>query len=895
MKLTPLLCEGPSASGLDDSCTCNTSVVALAMAAASSAAAPQRSSVAGSVPSAAVGVSDLLESVLFSHKDSIFDRFPDIPAPGGVKMLNKVVELYGVPGKKNVTIDWFNNDTHEPNFKPHPDNERHQTVVVESYIESIARQGVVAGVRGKPFALLFRGGTPPYLLITWGTLSRAFYEAVRRFPDNHLIQTSLQGGLADVTLLSERTPPDVYKWVRDYHNQFHGGSSMTCIQVLTETEEIEANWTAHCITNGVTTRSGVGENTYSNSLWAWLNQKYPNRYNSMNEYESVKSAVHFLKKVGCFEVVCKMLGDLVDFRNGAINNHNILMNIHTYTVCLDKIKDSVDEATLVDCVCEGLKFMAPLSNMAVEASKFGRMAPWILQKFTPAAIKLVLTPVEGSVVYTRKAKVPKVKKPSPKVPSKAGTGTSEAKAKLRKVKASDTPPEVLTPTVAVSTEDGDMTSRPKVWLDDVLAAIDSAFATAPGGIDIPDKQAKKAQWLSYALEFCWAKEVAISSKKHTTWSSLRDAFRQSIITGILTLHVNAETKAPDSTLGTGTAADAAAALGTATLQPGGIESMLKAAVDKDMRTSSATSTVLENPHNLDKESVDSFKNFVEASRKKPLRLQATYTRVLSDAWEPAERLDKSTVDCTKLAEVVFNAIDSEIKPGWMAFTASVGKELRKSGKLTAEAIDVFGDVSVFESFIGVRAAYVAQLTMDLCSANCPLHCDLFDSLPMQLAKQCVAAELDVLNGALMQCDKGFTIPTWGMLFKELINNPVTNKEDMEKRVVRPLVASLPGHPTNILPAGRVAVTTLATVKTEADADSQRSHGGSQHDLDKQSADDPPVGVIRLYDLYTFVDATPVSPRVPVPPMIMTRWCPSLIWTHQCSAPSASRCFACSFR
>lgn len=122
-------------------------------------------------------------------------------------MLNKVVELYGVPGKKNVTIDWFNNDTHEPNFKPHPDNERHQTVVVESYIEPIARQGVVAGVRGKPFALLSRGGTPPYLLITWGTLSRAFYEAVRRFPDNHLIQTSLQGGLADVTLLSERTPP----------------------------------------------------------------------------------------------------------------------------------------------------------------------------------------------------------------------------------------------------------------------------------------------------------------------------------------------------------------------------------------------------------------------------------------------------------------------------------------------------------------------------------------------------------------------------------------------------------------------------------------------------------------------------------------------------------------
>eukprot|EP00975_Prorocentrum_lima_P055801 11698951-Prorocentrum_lima.AAC.1 len=49
----------------------------------------------------------------------------------------------------------------------------------------------------------------PLLLITWGTLGRAFYEAVRRYPDNPNVKASLEAGLRYICIVDGRVPKDV--------------------------------------------------------------------------------------------------------------------------------------------------------------------------------------------------------------------------------------------------------------------------------------------------------------------------------------------------------------------------------------------------------------------------------------------------------------------------------------------------------------------------------------------------------------------------------------------------------------------------------------------------------------------------------------------------------------
>eukprot|EP00972_Heterocapsa_arctica_P042947 6331637-Heterocapsa_arctica.AAC.1 len=48
--------------------------------------------------------------------------------------------------------------------------------------------GVAAGVRGQPWAQLSKGSRPPYKMLSFGTLTRAIYEAHRRNPTNPNVQ-----------------------------------------------------------------------------------------------------------------------------------------------------------------------------------------------------------------------------------------------------------------------------------------------------------------------------------------------------------------------------------------------------------------------------------------------------------------------------------------------------------------------------------------------------------------------------------------------------------------------------------------------------------------------------------------------------------------------------------
>ena len=69
----------------------------------------------------------------YEERKTIFERFPDVPNPGGLIMLKRVVDVYGIRGKKGIQHPWFCPDTGLKAFETHPDNDRPAEVAIEYY------------------------------------------------------------------------------------------------------------------------------------------------------------------------------------------------------------------------------------------------------------------------------------------------------------------------------------------------------------------------------------------------------------------------------------------------------------------------------------------------------------------------------------------------------------------------------------------------------------------------------------------------------------------------------------------------------------------------------------------------------------------------------------------
>ena len=82
---------------------------------------------------------------LFGPQPTIFHRFEDIPAPGGIRMLTRIIEAYEIQhGSASGIVDfdlaagsipWYDSDGRK-NFQCHPLNEREHDSVIESYQRS---------------------------------------------------------------------------------------------------------------------------------------------------------------------------------------------------------------------------------------------------------------------------------------------------------------------------------------------------------------------------------------------------------------------------------------------------------------------------------------------------------------------------------------------------------------------------------------------------------------------------------------------------------------------------------------------------------------------------------------------------------------------------------------
>jgi hypothetical protein len=391
--------------------------------------------------------------------------------------VNSIIVPHQVPGKVKISVPWFS-ASGAPNFVCHNLNRRHREQDIVEMMNCLRDNGLIAEARGHPWAVVGPDGGPPYQLLTYGTLSRALYRAVAAWPENENIRMTLEAGCEDLTLFVNKLPGQVVRWLRDYHNGFLNiGSAMTIVQIMNEIPEIEANFAAYRTIEQV-----AGRNSGQLRL-KWLQTNYPNRFTSNNEYESVQAMVHKLRDHGIFGDILHFIGEGCKFR--AVSNHVAMMNMHALTVLVsDTFAPMYDIATIKMIFVEALRFVLPIGTFASDNPLKGRDVEWLFDKVQTGKISYLRTPMVGSVVYTtqrkkgcKRAAIEPVPVPAAKKRGKAGKAAKKD-AGVAALSLADLPAETFESMVS-TTENGDgpgeVRSRQKFWLDDVLAAISTTY------------------------------------------------------------------------------------------------------------------------------------------------------------------------------------------------------------------------------------------------------------------------------------------------------------------------------------------------------------------------------------------------------------------------------------
>jgi hypothetical protein len=85
------------------------------------------------------------------------------------------------------------------------------------------------------------------LLLSFGTLATAVYEAFKKDPENANVKRTILAGLPNAVVFHPRLPDDVIIFLRDLHNKFHEGSSISFVEVLQMVHDADCDWKSHCI------------------------------------------------------------------------------------------------------------------------------------------------------------------------------------------------------------------------------------------------------------------------------------------------------------------------------------------------------------------------------------------------------------------------------------------------------------------------------------------------------------------------------------------------------------------------------------------------------------------------------------------------------------------------
>jgi hypothetical protein len=175
-------------------------------------------------------------------------------------MLTQVNKSYR--RRVRVTLPFFSGDNDAiKTFICHPLNERHHNVVIQSYIKSIRKFGLAQDVRGIAAAMPSLGGGAPYLMLTYGSITRAIYICAEKYGSEENVKSTISNGLV-LDVYDEDMPTDGGRFIRDFFNSFHKGAGISFLEILSSTMARDAEWKAHAMRNAIPlSRGGRGANS----------------------------------------------------------------------------------------------------------------------------------------------------------------------------------------------------------------------------------------------------------------------------------------------------------------------------------------------------------------------------------------------------------------------------------------------------------------------------------------------------------------------------------------------------------------------------------------------------------------------------------------------------------
>jgi hypothetical protein len=206
----------------------------------------------------------------------VYVRYPKLE---GNELQVKIFSDYVVPGELDVRLSLFD-EQGVPCLKRHKLNDRDHSAVREVLVKDVLKKGLIEGVRGEAWAICTQVAGY-YELISHATLAEALYIAHGRDPDNRFARQPIQVGIA-AKVFDARTPPDVIRYLKELHNEFHGGAGASHLDKYDHIDTIVAAFAAHRREHQINPRSlpTKGEGTYEKVYKKFLEENYARTFSN---------------------------------------------------------------------------------------------------------------------------------------------------------------------------------------------------------------------------------------------------------------------------------------------------------------------------------------------------------------------------------------------------------------------------------------------------------------------------------------------------------------------------------------------------------------------------------------------------------------------------------------
>ncbi|CAK0790124.1 unnamed protein product [Prorocentrum cordatum] len=669
-----------------------------------------------------------MHSHLYKPCESIEMRFLGL---NRVALQDAVFNVYTAPGKRGITVPWYDSNG-DKTMVPHIQNERKQDQVVQECAEKVAEFGNVPGVRGQPWCTLHTSGGFPLQMLTYGTLTQAFYLAAdmerkanvfedEPGPDNDYIvnpciKLSLQKGLPNVTCFNAETPRDVVDWLVNWHNHWHSGSSFTVIQLFDWCKKLNTDFKATKLT----------DTPYASS-WEYASAKYATtatrRFSSENE---IKALLGTLKRHQLLTWTVEFLGKYCKFTEERFSNAAVVFNLHAVSVALfsSEVRSGLSMELVAEIWKVAVEFIVPTAGLP------GRSKPWLFDESQIDMRAKQLAEMTQLAAETAKADAQKAAVNAAELEAQ---GENPPPAKKPKVAPAGRPPvESLT----------DLEMQ-KIWVVDAALCLISAMSDAD--LDDDGQWAIFRSLMSMGLEFCWAKVVQLGQVKYTKWSELRCKLRDVAASSAYNLQLgnSSTTTASDvlewdaETDGQGAPEPQPSATCDEPTAPTRLESAIAAAgaeLDRFLMANKLTAPAKLRPahRSINKRMFD--------------LLGESQGQLLADK----SRSDDAGPFVAHLLGLMTDILTAEISEAMLGIGQLAVRYVRQTSQLPGVVMKYFKDTPALITFARLRATYAKLLLTDVMDVQEMFH----DATGMGGAVQgaAPAIKLEVLKGCLDNLD-----------------------------------------------------------------------------------------------------------------------------------------------